>query len=124
MSANVFMPNVKYLEITDITPDWKLKPYVNDGKPAIVMVQGNFCGWCTKAKPDYARFQNNSKVAVCAIQSDGAESERELYKGLRNWDPEFSGGVPCYYLFNPDGSYNGKYSGGRDEQSLRTFFGA
>ena len=89
MNQTVFMPNVKYLEISDVTSNWKLKPYVTEGKPTIVMVQGKFCGWCTKAKPDYARFQQNSKVSVCTIQSDGAESEKELYKGIPNWDAEF-----------------------------------
>lgn len=122
MNQTVFMPNVKYLEISDVTSNWKLKPYVTEGKPTIVMVQGKFCGWCTKAKPDYARFQQNSKVSVCTIQSDGAESEKELYKGIPNWDAEFRGGIPCYYLFSPDGSYNGKYTGGRDEKSLNAFF--
>ena len=38
------MEKVAYLEIDDFKKDGSLKPYVNQGFPSVVMVQGGFCG--------------------------------------------------------------------------------
>jgi thiol-disulfide isomerase/thioredoxin len=111
---------VAYLESSDINPDGSLKPHVTKGKPVIVMVQGNFCGYCTMAKPAYAQLAkalNNCVVAT--IQSDGSPSERQASKLVSQlYD---SKGVPAYLGFNSNGKLASVHSGGRDVQSLQQF---
>lgn len=114
--------NIIYLEIHDFTDDGKLKPYINKKLPTIVMVQGNFCGYCTMSKPAFQELanSNNNKFVCCTIKIDGEKSEQELAKLIPKWDKNYIG-VPCYLGFNKKGEYVKSHDGGRDKKSLEQF---
>jgi thiol-disulfide isomerase/thioredoxin len=116
------MEKVAYLEIEDFTSDEKLKPYVNKGKPAIVMCQGNFCGFCQTAKPAFqdAANDNNNQVVFCTILIDGDKSEKDAAKLISKWDKNYRG-VPTYLGFDKNGNYVKTHDGGRDKKSIEEF---
>jgi len=91
-------------------------------KPALIMVQSNFCGHCTKAKPAYQQFaeKNKDKVFCATVQGDGTEpGEKELSSRLKSLIPGFRG-FPEYVLF-VNGKMSKKHDGGRDVESLEKF---
>jgi thiol-disulfide isomerase/thioredoxin len=110
---------IPYLEDTDINPDGSLKPHVGNGKPVILMVQGDFCGYCTKAKPDFQKFAKSSNVVAVTIQTDGGESDRKASKAIAvvNKSP----GVPAFLGFDKNGKYVKTHQGNRDFASLEQF---
>lgn len=116
-----YMTDVPYLEDSDFNPDHSLKPHVNNGKPVVVMCQGLFCGYCTKAKPAFEQFaKGSSNVVGATLQIDGGPSEKAAAKRIPNWDPKYRG-VPTYIGFGSDGKPQAVHSGGRDLNSLRSF---
>lgn len=115
------MENVIYLEIEDFEKNGNLKPYVNNGNPVVIMAQGNFCGYCTKAKPAFQQFANEqNQVIACSIEIDGEPPEREAAKLLKKWDDKYMG-VPFYLGFNKLGEYVKTHTGNRDLKSLLDF---
>ena len=115
------LENVSYLEIHDLMPSGDLKPYVNNGFPAIIMAQGNFCGYCKTAKPAYQDLANSDiQVVLCTIQIDGSPEEKEAAKLLPKWDKSYRG-VPAYFGFNKQGKYVKTHLGGRDTESIKRF---
>jgi thiol-disulfide isomerase/thioredoxin len=115
------MENVAYLEVDDINPDGSLKPYVNNGKPVILMCQGNFCGYCTQAKPAFEELAKLLTNVVCAtLVTDGEESEKAAAKFIKIWDKDYRG-VPHYIGFDKNGKIKKIHSGGRDKKALETF---
>lgn len=115
------LENVRYLEKQDFTSNGDLKKYVNEGKPAIIMCQGNFCGFCNLAKPAFQDLSySNTNVQCCSIQIDGEETERDASKLISKWDKNYRG-VPFYIGFNSDGKYAKTHTGGRDKKSLEEF---
>lgn len=115
------MENVLYLEVDDFHSNGKLRPYVNEGKCTLLMAQGDFCGFCTKAKPAFQQLATNSKDIVCAtIRIDGDKTEREAAKFLKVWYSGYQG-VPTYFGFDKHGNFKKVHEGGRDVESLRKF---
>lgn len=114
------MINIPYLENSDINGDASLKNHVCKGKPVLLMIQGNFCGYCTKAKPAFQKFAQMSPEVVCAtIQTDGSPSERKAGQMLSSVNK--SPGVPAYLGFDRNGKFVSVHSGGRDVQDLKAF---
>lgn len=112
--------NIPYLEESDINPDSSLKPNVCKGKPVLLMVQGNFCGYCTKAKPAFQKcVQMVPEVVFATVQTDGSPSERKASQMLSAVNK--SPGVPAYLAFNKNGKFIGLHTGGRDVQDLKAF---
>ena len=115
------MKNVAYLEVTDFNSDGKPKHYVGDGKPILIMAQGNFCGIFKKATPAYEKLaENMNKVFIATILIDGEQSEKDASKFLKQWDTSYRG-VPSYFGFDKNGNFKKVHSGGRDKESLETF---
>jgi len=114
------MENVAYLEFEDFNSDGSLKSYVGRGKPVVLMAQGNFCGYCQKAKPAYKDFANNSNVVVASLEIDGTASEKQASKFLKKWDSTYRG-VPWYGGFNSNGKFAGVHKGGRDTGAVMGF---
>jgi thiol-disulfide isomerase/thioredoxin len=115
------MERVPYLEDGDFNPDGSLKPYVNKGKPLVLMVQGSFCGFCTKAKPDFEKFAHSSQKTVGAtLQIDGGESEKKAGSRIPKMDSSYRG-VPFYMGFNSSGKFVKSHQGGRDTSSIMAF---
>lgn len=104
---------------------YKGKPLANK---TLIMVQGNFCGYCTKSKPGFSNLANKhgsdiiGKGTVFAtIQIDGSESEKKLKARLPVIAEGASlNGVPAYLLFE-NGKFVAMYEGARDEASLKKF---
>ena len=108
--------NIPYLEGSDVNDDGS----INLNGTVVLMIQGNFCGYCTQAKP---AFQNLSKSLpngiICAtVQMDGQESDKEASRKLSvvNKSP----GVPSFLGFK-NGKFVKMHTGGRDEASLLAF---
>ena len=108
---------VYYLEDEDMDSSGNLK--VNPKKPIVCMIQGTFCGYCTKAKPDFAKFaETNPGVFVCTVQIDGNSSEKKLGERLKKLVSNYEG-VPSY--FGSKGVGIVEYNGGRDKGSIENF---
>lgn len=110
---------IAYLEGDDVNADGSLKSHVGNGKPVLVMVQGNFCGYCTRAKPDFQKLLNNGVFAVATVQTDGSGSDQVAASKLSKVNK--SPGVPSFIGFDKDGKFVKSHNGGRDSQSLMNF---
>ncbi len=112
---------VPYLEESDVNPDGSLKPHVNQGKPALLMVQGNFCGYCNQAKPAFQQLARRRArdLSCLTLQIDGEPSEVAANKYISKVNK--SPGVPAYLGFNRNGKFVAVHTGGRDEKSLEDF---
>lgn len=112
------LENVQYIEPSDFNADMSLKPYVNNGKPVLVMVQSMNCGHCSSAKPAYQQLFNNNDLP-CVIAAMQVEEFQPLANKLQQLDPSF-GGVPTYWIFGKDGKFIAPHQGGRDVNSLKS----
>lgn len=113
-----FLYNIPYLEVQDVNPDGSLKPHVTGGQKVLVMLQGNFCGYCTQAKP---AFQELSQRVKCAtVQSDGNTSEQQAYKALMNGVK--APGVPAFALYDGNGRLLKVHNGDRTANALFEFY--
>lgn len=111
---------IPYLEGNNIAADGSLDPSVTQGKPVVVMVQGNFCPHCTVAKPMFQEFARlTPSVQAATVQTDGGPTDREAAKNLSKVNT--SPGVPAFLGFNKDGKFVAIHSGGRDVSSLQKF---
>ena len=114
---------VAYLVDSDFDDDGNLiNPEIPKDIPVLVMVQANFCGHCTHAKPSFQELAENSKGEIFAvtIQGDGNEpGEEELSSRISKIIPEFRG-FPEYVLFK-NGKFVKKHEGGRSVSELKAF---
>ena len=115
------MEKVAYLEIEDFNKNGTLKPYVNQGYSTVVMVQAGYCGYCTKAKPDYQTFAKSGLPIVAAcIVTDGSESEQKAAELVKKLDPSYQG-VPHYIGFDKSGKFIKSHEGGRSTTDIIEF---
>jgi thiol-disulfide isomerase/thioredoxin len=107
------------LESTDFTVNGDFKHFKD--KTCVVMVQANYCGHCTTAKPDFQKFaENNKSIACLTIQGDGEEPDIKKMVGLiSKIKPTFQG-YPDYLLYK-NGQLVEKEINGRTEASLEEF---
>jgi thiol-disulfide isomerase/thioredoxin len=115
MSKNLV--NIPYVEGNDVNDDGSLKSHVGKGLPVLIMVQGNFCGYCTKAKPDFQKLENNGEFMVATVQIDGGDTDKMANNKLSKVIS--SKGVPAYACFNKNGKFVKMHNGGRDAESLK-----
>lgn len=108
--------NVAYLENTDVS-NGVLKQYVTNGKKTIVMISGNFCHFCSAAKPAFMELSNNKGITCATIKIDGDEQEKVLIEEVKRWNPSYKG-IPSYIIFNTDGTLNKVHEGGRSVEDL------
>lgn len=114
------LQNVIYLEGHDIDDNGNILSHVNSNKPIILMLQGNFCGYCTQAKPAFQQLsQQVPSVLVATVQIDGSQKDKEASAKLSkvNKNP----GVPAYLGFDKNGRFVKSHTGGRDMESLKKF---
>lgn len=128
---NFDTPSIYYLERNDFTPQHTLSqglihPISGDRigvGTVILMIQGNFCGFCTKFKPIFQTLANQmsspGKLDFATLQTDGNEP------GEKEFSPQLIQaiigqplqGVPTLVKF-----YQGKvvqvYSGKMDAKSV------
>jgi thiol-disulfide isomerase/thioredoxin len=108
--------NIPYLETGDVNPDGSLPTSITGGKPALVMIQGNFCGYCTKAKPDFQQLAQHPEFAVLTVQIDGGQGDQGATQAISKVNS--AKGVPSYVMYGKDGKFVGMYNGGRDYASM------
>jgi thiol-disulfide isomerase/thioredoxin len=114
------MVGVPYLEDSDINSDASLKSHVNNDKPVVMMVQGNFCPHCNNAKPAFQQLaQSMPNVAVVTVQTDGGPSDKKASQMLSAVNK--SPGVPAFLGFSKEGKFVKTHSGNRDLESLKQF---
>jgi thiol-disulfide isomerase/thioredoxin len=123
MSNKIYLTKpIAYLTIKDFDSNGNLiNPKLKDGK-VIIMIQANFCGYCTIAKPAFQELAiDNQATFICVtIQGDGKESgEKELNDMIKKIDPTFRG-FPSYVGYK-NGKYIKSHSGGRTKESLKAF---
>ena len=111
--------NIKYLEGGDFNSDGSLKGNVNKGQPCVVMMQGEFCGYCTKAKPAFQEFSKTPGVVVATIQIDGEAGDRAAAQAVSKNNT--AQGVPAYMGYDRNGKFVKMHEGGRDVKSLQQF---
>lgn len=110
---------ILYLEPKDFTPSGNLKHFKN--KTCVIMVQANYCGHCTSAKPEFQKFARNNKSVVClTIQGDGDDPKtKDMVNLITLIKPAFEG-FPDYFLFKR-GKFVNKDIVGRTEADLEQF---
>lgn len=114
------LKNIPYLEVQDVNQDGTLKSHVGKGKPVVLMVQGNFCGYCTQAKPAFEEFARNVQNAVAVtVQIDGDQSEKQANALIAKINP--GKGVPVFLGFDENGKFEKLHTGNRDANSLMQF---
>lgn len=116
---NKILIDIPYLESVDILPDGSLKESVGKGKATVVMLQGNFCGYCTQAKPGFQTISKNPIFTVATVQTDGDEGDRAVATLLGKFNS--SGGVPAFLGFDKSGRFVKQHQGNRDPDSLIQF---
>jgi thiol-disulfide isomerase/thioredoxin len=112
--------DIPYLELEDVTSDGNLS-YVN-GKPSLVMLQGNFCPHCNVMKPAYQEVFNQvqGQVNIYTIQIDGkSKSDKEAGALLMNKHGVH--GVPAVLRFDKNGKFKDRYNGERTVAGLKPF---
>lgn len=112
---------IAYLEGEDVNDDGSLKVHVGNGLPVLVMVQGNFCGWCTKAKPEFQNLLGNKSFAVVTVQTDGDGGDKAANAKISKVNK--SPGVPSFLLFDRNGRYVQSHDGDRTAKALASFAG-
>lgn len=116
--------NLIHLDINDFDMGTNTLKYKgNDVKGKwFCMIQGNFCGYCTQAKPEFLKAQKmaGKDVMFCTVQIDGTDAEQKLGKQMKNITNMKLNGVPAFVLFI-DGKAQKLYEGNRDAPSLVQF---
>lgn len=113
-----YLTDVMYLEASDVGSDGSVLNNLNNNKKGVVMLQGLFCGHCTKAKPAFQSLANAGKYYAATIQIDGGVTEKEANKKL---SAAFGGdfkGVPHYYLIDGSGKFVKHYNGARTKEGI------
>jgi thiol-disulfide isomerase/thioredoxin len=109
---------VIYLESKDFTNKLNLKDFKN--KTCVVMVQSNYCGHCTTAKPHFQKFAENNKSIVClTIEDSNSDDSKKMVDVVTKLKPSFEG-FPDYLLFK-NNKFIPKEINGRTEESLKEF---
>lgn len=119
MSSHFNNSPIVFLEREDFHDDGSLK--MNQGlKPMVIMVMGNFCGFCKRAAPMFVDFaKQNPHVIAATIVIDGKQSEKDLYKLINSKITRIPG-VPTFMLFK-NGKFVAIHSGERTKESLLSF---
>ena len=112
---------IGYLQITDFDSNGNLiNPQIPKDRNVLIMIQSNFCGHCTKAKPAFQDLANDGQILCLTIQADGDQKgERELGEMLNKIDPSFRG-FPHYVLYR-GGRRIATHDGGRSKEELSAF---
>lgn len=109
-----------YLESSDFDEYGNIiNPDINTSLPIFIMIQANFCGFCTIAKPQFQKFALafKDKVTCATIQADS--NDPNLKQLLSIIAPELTG-FPTYVIL-----YKNKiilYEYGRKFEEMELYF--
>jgi glutaredoxin len=106
MSGDKILKNIPYLQGEDLTDEGNLTEKtmkIFKNRPVLVMVQGNFCGYCTDTKPDFQTLTGQNDFVCATVQIDGDSTDKEASKKINKaYD---SPGVPTFLCFGRDGKF-------------------
>jgi thiol-disulfide isomerase/thioredoxin len=111
-----------YLESSDFDSDGNIiNPHINTKLPIFIMIQANFCGYCTMAKPEFQRFAEvfENQVTCATIQADSEKPDHGMKNLISILCPELQG-FPTYIIL-----YQNKiilYNKGRSFEDMKNFF--
>ena len=106
-----FKNNVLHFQGTPVKGKW------------LVMVQGTYCGFCTKSKKPFTELSEkyaNKGVIFATVHIDGTDPEKNLGRRLADITKKPISGVPTYILFE-NGKFSAMVSGGKGEAELVEF---
>ena len=91
----------------------------------IVMVQGDYCGYCKNNKPTFVQLGNrlssfDNGPVFATVQVDGQEAEKALSKQLPTITNKTLGGVPAILKFL-NGEFVAMVMGARTDRELVEF---
>jgi thiol-disulfide isomerase/thioredoxin len=92
---------VAYLEIGDFDLVNGMLVGELKNKHTLVMIQANYCGACTRSKPEFQKLADkNPPFRLATVQLDGEkQSEKQVASILDKISPSISG-IPAYILFS------------------------
>lgn len=117
------LPAVAKIDASHFRDDipWRLKNE-NHSKHSIVLFYANWCGWCTKLKPEFNKVaerckEQNVECDVLAVDIDKSQSlitrlkeDSECPAEIKSW--------PTMILYLPNGRMYGKYIGNREVDDI------
>lgn len=128
--------NVIYLEQSEFDSNFRLNsslPNKYTNQPlfsglTIVMIQGNYCGYCTQMKPIYQQVADEMSqqgIDFATIQIDGSQPGEQIFTSpdfLQQVMQKPLEGVPMIVKFY-QGQYvpNSEYTGPREVESLKSW---
>lgn len=127
----LYLP-IFYLETDNFDEQFRLKPIQNPLLPppsplfhkyTIVMIQGDFCGYCTQMKPIFQKVANEvvlqtPDIHFATIQIDEPATEKTISsQQLEKILQTKILGVPVIFKFY-NGAPIGMYKGGRNDTEL------
>lgn len=117
-----FRKPIGYLERSDFKSngDLKFEDLGNEYPGIFIMIQGSYCGACSKAKPAFQQLADSGIVTCMTIQLDGKnESEKQLAQMIEKIYPSLDG-VPSYVLYI-DSKTKTFYDGDRTVNDMKKF---
>ena len=115
-------PPIFYLESSDFDSNGNIiNPSINTDLPIFIMIQANFCGYCTMAKPEFQLFANTfkNKVICATIQADTAQPDPNMKNIINIICPELTG-FPTYIILYKHKSI--LYDYGRSFNDMEKYF--
>ena len=74
---HILFEPIKYLEFEDVHPNGNLiHPMLASANTVICMIQANFCGYCTEAKPAFQKFADKNRDIICVTVQGDAKDDR------------------------------------------------
>jgi thiol-disulfide isomerase/thioredoxin len=111
-----------YLESSDFDEYGNIvNPNIDTSLPIFIMIQANFCGFCTMAKPDFQQFAYafKDKITCATIQADSERPDPNLKQLLSIIAPELTG-FPSYIILYKNKIISYEY--GRKFADMETYF--
>ena len=105
-----------YLEGKDFDTKGNLIRFKDSKLPKIIMIQANFCGHCTDAKPAYQEFAQKYAQKVLCFSIEADVNKDEWGPLLKLIKPSFQG-FPDYLLVGE----KSKKINGRSVNSIKEF---
>lgn len=114
------MIHLSDLDILCTNEKISLDKKITQGKNSLVFMQLQRCQFCKDALPAYVKLaEQATNVRVCSFVFQRRDNDKTILDGLIS--SGIGCGVPSYLLFDGNGVFVEKYTGGRDLQSLKQF---
>lgn len=123
MSEKLQMDGVTYLEASDFNRNGDLIADIPKNMKVVIMIQANFCGYCTKAKPafiEFAKSARNKNILACSIQTDGSKTDFGEFGEIMSKISD-SRGVPDFVMYEGGKKQNKKFTGERTALAFSNF---